>query len=58
MLMIKIIRITVNVMLTNNNTFAAIHNHAGGEFLHFQCDGITLSTKIKLHKIRVHNKLI
>lgn len=38
MLTIKIIRITVNVMLTNNNTFAAIHNHAGGEFLHFKCE--------------------
>jgi len=55
--MIKIIRITVNVMLTNNKTFAAIHNHAGVEFLHFQCDAITLSTKTKLHKIRVHTEL-
>ena len=45
MLIIKIIRIAVCVMLTNNNTFAAIHNHAGSEFLHFQCDGITLSTR-------------
>jgi len=58
MLMIKMIRIEVNVMLTNKNTFDAIHNHVGGELLHFQCDGITLSTKIKLHKIRVYNKLI
>ena len=45
-------------MLTNNKTFAAIHNHTAVESLHFQCDGIIISTKIKLHKTRVHTELI
>lgn len=59
MLKIKIIRITVNVMITNNNTLLPfITTLVVNSYIFSVMGSHFQQTKIKLHKIREHTDLI